>query len=90
MSLLTNTKPISYLKSHASSIANELKEEGEHYVITQNGEPAMVVQSIHEYEQTQDMLAMLKMIAQSEQDIVKGATANAEDVINDIKKRLAK
>ncbi|MDG1122329.1 MAG: type II toxin-antitoxin system Phd/YefM family antitoxin [Glaciecola sp.] len=90
MSLLTNTKPISYLKSHASSIANELREEGEHYVITQNGEPAMVVQSVHEYEQTQDMLAMLKMIAQSEQDIVKDATVNAEDVINDIKKRLAK
>ena len=90
MSLLTNTKPISYLKSHASSIANELREEGEHYVITQNGEPAMVVQSVHEYEQTQDMLAMLKMIAQSEQDIVKDATVNAEGVINDIKKRLAK
>ena len=33
---------------------------------------------------------MLKMIAQSEQDIVKDATVNAEDVINDIKKRLAK
>ncbi len=84
MSLLTNTKPISYLKSHASSIANELKEEGEHYVITQNGEPAMVVQSVHEYEQTQDTLAMLKMIAQSEQDIVKGATVNADDVIGNL------
>lgn len=50
MSLLTHTKPISYLKANAAKIAAELKEDGEHYVITQNGEPAMVVQSVREYE----------------------------------------
>jgi prevent-host-death family protein len=55
--------------ANPTKIAQELKEDGEHYVITQNSEPAMVVQSIHEYEQTQETLAMLKMLAQSDHDI---------------------
>ncbi|PKG99359.1 type II toxin-antitoxin system Phd/YefM family antitoxin [Paraglaciecola sp. MB-3u-78] len=87
MSLLTHTKPISYLKANAAKIAQELKEDGEHYVITQNGEPAMVVQSVHEYEQTQETLAMLKMLAQSEHDIAQGNTIPADDVIAQLRKR---
>ena len=66
MSLLTHTKPISYLKANAAKIAQELKQDGEHYVITRNGEAAMVVQSVREYEQPQETLAMLKMLAQSD------------------------
>ena len=38
-------------------------------MISQNGEAVMVVQSVSEYEQTQETLAMLKMIAKSEKDI---------------------
>lgn len=87
MSLLTHTKPISYLKANAAKIAAELKADGEHYVITQNGEPAMVVQSVKEYEQTQETLAMLKMLAQSERDIDLGRTIAAEDALALIRKR---
>lgn len=89
MSLLTHTKPISYLKANAAKIAAELKEDGEHYVITQNGEPAMVVQSVQEYEETQETLAMLKMAAQSEHDIAQGNTIPADDAIAQIRKRYA-
>jgi prevent-host-death family protein len=55
--------------ANPTKIAQELKEGGEHYVITQNGGLAMVVQSVHEYEQTQETLAMFKMLAQSDHDI---------------------
>jgi len=89
MSLLTHTKPISYLKANAAKIASELKEDGEHYVITQNGEPAMVVQSVREYEQTQETMAMLKMLAQSEHDIAQGETIPADDAIAQLRKRHA-
>ena len=54
MSLATHIKPISYLKANAAKIAQELKGDGEAYVITQNGEAAMVVQSVTEYEQTKE------------------------------------
>lgn len=66
MSLAYHIKPSSNLKANAAKFASELKNEGEAYIMTQNGEAAMLVQSIAEYEQTQETLAMLKMNSQSD------------------------
>jgi prevent-host-death family protein len=87
MSLLSNTNPKSYLKANAAQVAKDLKENGEPYVITQNGEPAMVVQSVHEYEQTQETMALLKMQAQSEQDISQGKTVDANQAMVALRRR---
>lgn len=87
MSLSDHTKPISYLKANAAAIANELKEDGEAYIITQNGEAAMVVQSVKEYEQTQESLAMLKMLNQSEKDFESGGFISAKDALKQIRKQ---
>jgi prevent-host-death family protein len=72
MSLTTHIKPISYLKANAAKIAAELKDDGEAYIITQNGEAAMIVQPVSEYEQTQETLAMLHLVAFGEQEISSG------------------
>ncbi len=87
MKLSKNTKPISYLKENAAKVAEELKSNGEPYLITQNGEAAMVVQSVQEYEQTQETLAMLKMIAQSEKDIEQGHLVSIDDAFSELRKR---
>lgn len=87
MSLSTHIKPISYLKANAAKIANELKADGEAYIITQNGEAAMVVQSLAEYEQTQETLAMLKMLSQSDKDIKQGKVHDAKAVIEKLRSR---
>jgi len=87
MSLTTHIKPISYLKANAAKIAAELKNDGEAYIITQNGEAAMVVQSVAEYEQTKETLAMLKMITQSEKSIAQQGTINAQDFMKTLRKR---
>ncbi len=87
MSLTTHVKPISYLKANAAKIAAELKDDGEAYIITQNGEAAMVVQSVAEYEQTQETLAMLKMIAQSDRDIKQGKVHDAKTVLAQLRSR---
>jgi len=87
MSLASHIKPISYLKANAAKIAAELKDDGEAYIITQNGEAAMVVQSVAEYEQTQETLAMLKMIAQSEKSIAQQGTVNAKDFMKELRQR---
>lgn len=87
MSLATHIKPISYLKANAAKIAAELKDDGEAYIITQNGEAAMVVQSVAEYEQMQNTLAMLKMIAQSEKSIAQQGTVNAKDFMKELRVR---
>jgi len=87
MSLSDHIKPISYLKANAAKIAAELKDDGEAYIITQNGEAAMVVQSVAEYEQTQETLAMLKMISQSEKDIEQGNLQEAHTVLSELRNR---
>ena len=87
MSLATHIKPISYLKANAAKIAAELKDDGEAYIITQNGEAAMVVQSVAEYEQTQNTLAMLKMITQSDKDIKEGKVHDAKTVLAELRSR---
>ncbi len=87
MSLSDHIKPISYLKANAAKIAAELKDDGEAYIITQNGEAAMVVQSVAEYEQTQETLAMLKMIAQSDKDIKQGNVHDAKTILAELRNR---
>jgi len=87
MSLASHIKPISYLKANAAKIAAELKDDGEAYIITQNGEAAMVVQSVAEYEQTQETLAMLKMIAQSEKSIAQQGSVDAKKFMKELRKR---
>ena len=87
--LLTNhIKPISYLKANAAKISAELKDDGEAYIITQNGEATMVVQSIAEYEQTQETLAMLQIVSQGERDIAAGRTTPAEDIFAQLRTKM--
>ena len=87
MKISENIKPISYLKANAAKLAAELKANGAPYLITQNGEAAMVVQSVQEYEQTQETLAMLKMLAQSEHDIDQGKLISVEDAFSKLRER---
>ncbi len=87
MRLSQNTKPISYLKANAAKLAEELKANGAPYLITQNGEAAMVVLSVQEYEQTQETMAMLKMLAQCEKDIEDGNLVSVDDAFSKLRAR---
>ena len=89
MSLATHIKPISYLKANAAKIAAELKDDGEAYIITQNGEAAMVVQSVAEYAQTQETLAMLQLVTYGDQEITAGKTLPAEQAFAQIRSKMA-
>jgi len=88
MSMTDHIKPISYLKANAAKIAQELKDDGEPYFITQNGEAAMVVQSVAEYERKENTLAMLQLISQAEQDIQAGRTSPMDEALLDIRSKL--
>lgn len=58
-------KPISYLKAHASEIIRDIIDTSKTLVITQNGEAKAILQDIKKYEQTQESLALLKILALS-------------------------
>lgn len=63
-------KPISYLKAHASEIANDLYNSNKIYIITQNGYAKVAVMGIKEYERILkeiDSLSVQKKIAAKKQ-----------------------
>ena len=62
-------KPISYLKAHASEIIRDIIDTNKTLVITQNGEAKAILQDIKKYEQTQDSLALLKILALSSKSL---------------------
>ena len=63
----SDIKPITYMKAHSAELIAEVNEKRTPIVITQNGEPRAVVIDVGSYERMQDTLALLKLIAQSEE-----------------------
>ncbi|KQW41223.1 MULTISPECIES: type II toxin-antitoxin system Phd/YefM family antitoxin [unclassified Roseateles] len=84
--LTAQVKPISYLKSHAASIANDIAESGEPLLITQNGEARLVVMDVHAYERQQETFALLKLLALGQRDIDAGRLRDADEVFADLEK----
>ena len=77
----TQVRPISYLKAHAADVLLDLAERREPMVITQNGEAKAVVQDVASYEETQEMLALLKLVALGNRDIEAGRTRLARAIV---------
>lgn len=81
MKLSSRIKPISYLKAHAAEIIRSLGDKGEPLIITQNGEAKAVIQDIDSYEQMQEIIALLKMLALGDRQIEAGRVQPAADAI---------
>ena len=77
----SQVKPISYLKANAAEILTTLTEQREPLVITQNGEAKAVLQDVASFEETQETLALLKILALGNQEIAAGKVKPAADVI---------
>jgi len=87
MKLSSQIKPISYLKAHAAEIVRNLKERGEPLIITQNGEAKVVMQDIEGYEQTQETMALLKILALGTRQVEEGKVQPATDVIKGLREQ---
>lgn len=80
-------KPISYLKTHAAEIVRTLADKQEPLIITQNGEAKAVLQDIESYEQTQETMALLKILALGARQIDEGRVVSATDAIQGVRER---
>lgn len=74
-------KPISYLKANAAEVLTDLAEQREPLVITQNGEARAVLQDVASFEETQETLALLKILALGNRDVEAGRTKPVGDVV---------
>jgi prevent-host-death family protein len=87
MKLSSQIKPISYLKAHAAEIVRNLSAQGEPLIITQNGEAKVVLQDIESYEQTQETMALLKVLALGMRQIEDGRVQSAGDAVQRLRDR---
>ena len=77
----SQVKPISYLKANAAEVLEQVNERREPLVITQNGEARAVLQDVASFEQTQETLALLKILALGNQEVAAGKLKPAKDVV---------
>jgi prevent-host-death family protein len=77
----SQVKPISYLKANAAEVLLKLAEERRPLVITQNGEAKAVIQDVASYEETQETLALLKILALGNQEMEAGKLKPVAEVV---------
>lgn len=81
MRLSTRVRPISYLKANAAEVLSDIADSRQPMVITQNGEAKAVLQDVASFEQGQETLALLKLLALGQGDVEAGRTRSARSVI---------
>lgn len=89
MKIDNRVKPISYLKAHSAEIIRELSDGGAPLVITQNGEAKAVLQDIGSFEQAQETLALLKLLAMGQADVAAGRITPVEGLADRIRRPAA-
>jgi prevent-host-death family protein len=88
MTIETEIRPITYLKSRAPDLLKQVNETRRHVIITQNGEPKAVLQDPASFEEMRAALTLMKMISQSEKAIREGKVTDNEEVFRDLEERL--
>jgi prevent-host-death family protein len=87
MRFSTQIKPISYVKAHAAELLDRINEEREPIIITQNGEARAVLVDVATYDQTQETMALLQILAIGKQQVEAGQTYPLAEVISKIRNR---
>jgi prevent-host-death family protein len=90
MKYSTQIKPISYLKANAAEVVRHLGEHRAPLVITQNGEAKVVIMDIVSYEETQETMALLKILALGNRKIEERKVVSAGDAIRRLRNKKAR
>ncbi|OGW61435.1 MAG: antitoxin, Phd family protein, partial [Nitrospirae bacterium RBG_16_64_22] len=68
----------------------ELAEQRKPLVITQNGEAKAVLQDVASYEETQETMAMLKILALGNRQIEEGRVVSAKVALKRLREKKAR
>ena len=83
----TQIRPISYLKANAAEVLQVLEEQRKPMIITQNGEAKAVIQDVTSYEETQETLALLKILALGSQQVERGEITSVREVADRLRSK---
>ena len=81
MQFHSDIKPISWLKNNAKRMVETVDETGNPMIITQNGEAKAVLLDVASFEETQETLALLKILALGNQDVAADKVKPVADVV---------
>ncbi len=84
MKYSSQIKPISYLKSHTAEIVRDITENRKPLLITQNGEAKLVVIDIKSFEESEETLALLKILALGNREIEQEKFRNIDEVFTEL------
>ena len=87
MRYTTQIKSISYLKANAAEVLDQLAAKREPLIITQNGEAKAVMQDVASYDETQETLALLKILALGNREIEEGKVKPITAVVNRLRSK---
>jgi prevent-host-death family protein len=88
MKLSTAVKSISHLKARAPEIIRDVTEQRAPVVITVNGEAKAVLQDIASFDETQEAMALLKILALANKSVQAGKVRPAGEAFARIRRRL--
>ncbi|MCD6223908.1 MAG: type II toxin-antitoxin system Phd/YefM family antitoxin [Deltaproteobacteria bacterium] len=88
MNITSDIKPVTYLKSKAADLLNQINETHRPVIITQNGVPRAVLQDPESYENMRNAIGILKVLSQGESDIKNGKIKSQEKLFNEIESSL--
>ena len=81
MKLESNIRPISYVKTHAAEMLEQINDTQNPIVITQNGLAKGVLVDTRSYQEMIDAIGILKLLAQGERDVAADSTVSHEEAI---------
>lgn len=76
-----NIRSITDLKNRAKQLVRDVSESGQSVIITQNGKAKVVVMDVEQHDRLQDTLALLRILAQSQESMTRtGRTYSSSKV----------
>jgi prevent-host-death family protein len=87
MRYATQVKSISHLKAKAAEVIRDLSERREPLVITQHGEAKAVLLDVASWDETQETLALLKILAIGQREVEAGEVSPIAQAVERIRAR---
>jgi prevent-host-death family protein len=88
MRLKEDIKPVSFLKTRAEDLLEQVNQSHRPVVITENGEARAVVLDIESYEALRDATLLLRIAAQGEADLQAGRVLPQDQALARVRSRL--
>ncbi len=82
-----DVQPISALKATMPAVLRSMRENRRPVLVVSKGRPQAVLQDVASYEGTQDAIALLKMMLQSEKSVAAKRGSSTKDVLARLRAR---